>query len=167
MRAATRNGNAALQSSRISIHAAHAGSDNAPNKYTHPDRYISIHAAHAGSDKKPKPKTAELRISIHAAHAGSDFDMSTLKNKKMGFQSTLPMRAATVGSAISKLPQTYFNPRCPCGQRLQKLESARDALIISIHAAHAGSDKQSPPRNRKRPKFQSTLPMRAATPLPA
>ena len=78
-----------------------------------------------------------------------------------------------------------FNPRCPCGQRLVDPAASTPRRLISIHAAHAGSDfhfygfakslKDFNPRCpcgqrrnsgrtfRNRTRFQSTLPMRAAT----
>ena len=79
-----------------------------------------------------------------------------------------------------------FNPRSPCGerQRIRMVQAA--ALAISIHAPHAGSDRRlmtmattkgdfnprspcgerrgSKRRKKIRRQFQSTLPMRGATP---
>ena len=55
------------------------------------------------------------------------------------FQSTLPIRAATnIYGRTNKLCR-YFNPRCPYGQRLF-CKCRRLISIISIHAAHTGSD---------------------------
>ena len=78
-----------------------------------------------------------------------------------------------------------FNPRSPCGERLNQIAEIYRALGISIHAPHAGSDatssktsNTSPNFNPRSPcgerlcyplvplknlKFQSTLPMRGAT----
>ncbi len=59
----------------------------------------------------------------------------------LSFQSTLPMRGATMPRAWSTQAGANFNPRSPCGERhAQGVE-------------YAG-----------RGKFQSTLPMRGATP---
>ena len=78
------------------------------------------------------------------------------------FQSTLPVWGATsslhAGILVSwisihaprvgsdRLPQTWhcpttdFNPRSPCGERLQAPEIIRRTLYISIHAPRVGSD---------------------------
>ena len=56
------------------------------------------------------------------------------------FQSTLPMRAATPLFVLFNKEADNFNPRCPCGQR-PLINNARKNYQI----------------------FQSTLPMRAAT----
>ena len=81
---------------------------------------------------------------------------------KVQFQSTLPVRGATVnlttvvaiavisihapraGSDITS-PQTMdatgnFNPRSPCGERLSKNINKIVRKKISIHAPRAGSD---------------------------
>ena len=58
-----------------------------------------------------------------------------------GFQSTLPMRGATLIC-------------CPGFHK----------FLISIHAPHAGSDLSGPWPESRAPGFQSTLPMRGATP---
>ena len=101
-------------------------------------------------------------ISIHAPHAGSD-----------------------LLTKISSAGMLYFNPRPPCGERLQGTYTFSQPMRISIHAPHAGSDRLRPcsctsrrnfnPRppcgERLLPsliaiigfKFQSTPPMRGAT----
>ena len=103
----------------ISIHTPHAGSDIIVNYFfrflkkfqstlpmrgatmiTHGLWYwssISIHTPHAGSDDIPAAIVAKGSwISIHTPHAGSDF--SSFRPALVGsiFQSTLPMRGATV-----------------------------------------------------------------------
>ena len=61
------------------------------------DLYISIHAPRAGSDSLPNVYTGvTARISIHAPRAGSD-----------------------IISTSAPLPLTHFNPRSPCGERLE------------------------------------------------
>ncbi len=79
---------------------------------------ISIHAPHAGSDSLDGKRCVGAAISIHAPHAGSDGNGSAREYKKLNFnprspcgerqqcvissnikavfQSTLPMRGATV-----------------------------------------------------------------------
>ena len=101
---------------------------------------VSIHAPHAGSDAEKDQDMNCNDVSIHAPHAGSDaYDLPTLL-QALEFQSTLPMRGATIGfiqaddsSHVSIhaphagsdvlgrgniLPPKRFNPRSPCGERL-------------------------------------------------
>ena len=74
---------------------------------------ISTHAPHAGSDETTKARTTALLISTHAPHAGSDMDrwrqVSTAKN---------------------------FNPRSPCGERLQHIVLLTISLpdIVKSHS---------------------------------
>ena len=109
--------------------------------------HISIHAPHAGSDKEWKALNTHHTISIHAPHAGSDRPLAivlldapdfnprspcgerqieiTLMVRILLFQSTLPMRGATI----------------TCGKC-----GSHDG--ISIHAPHAGSDKSQQNHSR-------------------
>ena len=106
----------------------------------------------------------QIKISIHASHAGCDFDHTgntnldnyfnpripcgmrpsgqlTFGKFKKIFQSTHPMRDATVNFDIVILIALYFNPRIPCGMR-RKYGHAFEYFFqdISIHASHAGCD---------------------------
>ena len=79
---------------------------------------ISIHAPHAGRDPW---LTYELItgswISIHAPHAGRDAIAANINLFENKFQSTRPMRGATV-CIISRIAvRKNFNPRAPCGAR--------------------------------------------------
>ena len=66
------------------------------------------------------------------------------------FQSTLPLRGATGPSARSGPETRYFNPRSPCGERLDYDRGTRECEI-SIHAPLAGSDPGLPtPKLRRR-----------------
>ena len=78
---------------------------------------ISIHAPHAGSDVNEPVYVSSYAISIHAPHAGSDGLNFIGGFVSWGFQSTPPMRGATLHSGF-------------CNKDIQ----------ISIHAPHAGSD---------------------------
>ncbi len=153
------------------------------------DLGISIHAPHAGCDKGARYGASRASgISIHAPHAGCDYLASSIQTPTHVFQSTHPMRGATsifIGPFFSTQyfnPRTpcgvrpprasrsynfwsYFNPRTPCGVRPHDVDDAGNRVIISIHAPHAGCDL-SPRRRKRRPlRFQSTHPMRGATPV--
>ena len=81
-----------------------------------------------------------VSISIHAPHAGSDYDRSLEDTAESLFQSTLPMRGATICATFWAAERFYFNPRSPCGERRFLDRYIRACIGISIHAPHAGSD---------------------------
>ena len=110
---------------------AHPGGARAP---------ISIHAPLAGSDAHPVCLPYDFHISIHAPLAGSDQNGSSSSSGNSIFQSTLPLRGATLDGIFEAACADNFNPRSPCGER--------------------------PGRIVVRPflgRFQSTLPLRGAT----
>ena len=163
MRGATKKLKISIDILIISIHAPHAGCDIAFYKKYRAEIKISIHAPHAGCDCKfSKSSSSSSSISIHAPHAGCD-------------------RASTV----SLYCPFDFNPRTPCGVRhlccwsflfsflFQSTHPMRGATvvevldpsrpIISIHAPHAGCDKECTFPFASPIVFQSTHPMRGAT----
>ena len=62
----------------------------------------------------------------------------------MKFQSTRPVRGATVFPTAPQLFHGYFNPRAPCGARPHPPFNTRRNLMISIHAPRAGRDFHQP-----------------------
>ena len=146
---------------RISIHAPHAGRDGREQGYhpqaarfqsTRPMRGatqrdkrlqeridISIHAPHAGRDLELLELLQHLNISIHAPHAGRDPSPYRLPCK-----SRISIHAPHAGrdppSALCSPQCRHFNPRAPCGARLDFEESSSESYT-----------------------FQSTRPMRGAT----
>ena len=106
--------------------------------------------------------TDGLRISIHAPRAGSDKKTRLSRCMTVLFQSTLPVRGATLArDALGRKPEISihapragsdisfnaqyrkdadFNPRSPCGERLEQSKKEYEKYI-----------------------FQSTLPVRGAT----
>ena len=105
----------------ISIHAPRAGSDNTALERIL-NHLISIHAPRAGSDARPTENTAPYFISIHAPRAGSDGWHSRVGRLIYKFQSTLPVRGATAGSASTTTIASNFNPRSPCGERRHNIK---------------------------------------------
>ena len=157
------------------------GERRRPNVYIDPNKRISIHTPHAGSDKQKSLPPPNLEISIHTPHA---WNMPGVREDK--FQSTLPMRGATLklfanrqGFTISiHTPHAgsdptclwlactyppYFNPHSPCGERPYRSEDTGELVRISIHTPHAGSDGDTGCLCVIVYEFQSTLPMRGAT----
>ena len=124
-------------------------------------------------------------ISIHAPRAGGDGARKWRNHCRAGFQSTPPVRGATIEAAQENAFMSDFNPRPPCGGRpdaAQKLlfgmsisihapraggdgwSCTVDAEIyISIHAPRAGGDTRSTRSQRSAARFQSTPPVRGAT----
>ena len=123
---------------------------------------ISIHAPLAGSDFYFQMHLRFHSISIHAPLAGSDYPCERHNWGSNRFQSTLPLRGATHPPCLFASRRRNFNPRSPCGERLQHL---RGVILdkISIHAPLAGSDDGVSGHLRRRREFQSTLPLRGAT----
>ena len=176
--------NQGLRNSKISIHATHAGGDK--GRYASSSARCNFNPRHPcgwrpGGDVTERVYT---HISIHATHAGGDAGQTHLKHdqnyfnprhpcgwrqsfcnifpNKPRFQSTPPMRVATLSTvpplsqpgisihathaggdcrlAFPRLAQPHFNPRHPCGWR-PLLPCIVAVLMI----------------------FQSTPPMRVAT----
>ena len=74
---------------------------------------ISIHAAREGGDVYVLG-TAELtEISIHAAREGGDTYTAISTHTMRGFQSTPPVKAATVPPYPPPSADCHFNPRRP------------------------------------------------------
>ena len=75
--------------------------------------------------------------------AGRDgFNTTNIKSDG-SFQSTRPLRGATVAGGDTKCMAGDFNPRAPCGARRQILERMRTWDNISIHAPREGRDPQA------------------------
>ena len=126
---------------------------------------ISIHTPHAGSDLSAvgRPPAFSRYFNPHSP-CGERLTTAQIQQPTMTFQSTLPMRGATgvcqrlglghgisihtphagsdaVALAVRYYMEFYFNPHSPCGER-----PPRPVIEPAIEA------------------FQSTLPMRGATP---
>ena len=103
---------------------------------------ISIHAPLAGRDLEQfgKVRVVMVTISIHAPLAGRDATRDGVTITARSFQSTRPLRGATVCDKREALKWQNFNPRAPCGARRENTVSAVKSL-----------------------QFQSTRPLRGAT----
>ncbi len=122
----------------ISIHAPHAGSD-AKFFGCHKILVISIHAPHAGSDDQKVSTQIHTYDFNPRSPCGERRARSIPATPQLTFQSTLPMRGATIfvmlkgaNMTISihaphagsdsdwyfrMLEELHFNPRSPCGER--------------------------------------------------
>ena len=102
---------------------------------------ISIHAPLAGRDLRGFTFPAEsVKISIHAPLAGRDLIFHLIWRIHSLFQSTRPLRGATLAVLL------------PSG-----------IVVISIHAPLAGRDLKGRRSRARSRKFQSTRPLRGAT----
>ena len=125
----------------ISIHAPRVGSDAVFSfQGTRPAR-ISIHAPRVGSDTGCSLAVLSLFfISIHAPRVGSDAALAICA----GWASPISIHAPRVGSDASIATGIHtspdFNPRSPCGERLEKQLNGFLKMHISIHAPRVGSD---------------------------
>ena len=142
---------------------------------THPLRGATLPAAHAG---------AAFLISIHAPLAGCDLaGFQESIRKKISIHAPLAGCDERPGEGLDG--RRYFNPRTPCGVRLQICGCLNSIFWISIHAPLAGCDSASGAKTQMptnfnprtpcgvRPEkaatekaaaeFQSTHPLRGAT----
>ena len=168
----------------ISIHAPHTGRDasTAENLFNH---IISIHAPHTGRDLVIQFTADTITISIHAPHTGRDQISTSDLNSRTGFQSTRPIRGATV-CVTPPFYNVVFQSTRPIRGATQKQNlnywnldisihaphTGRDNILImqyiapldiSIHAPHTGRDDQGREHYQLSSQFQSTRPIRGAT----
>ena len=146
---------------------------------------ISIHAPHAGSDLDSLRLMNKFnRFQSTLPMRGATFGFFHFFAYNLNFNPRSPC-GERLGCFRQFLPSFYFNPRSPCGERpgvsfkrrcfsrFQSTLPMRGATWltesvsfwwdISIHAPHAGSDPSSHWNQAREKLFQSTLPMRGAT----
>ena len=121
-----------------------------------------------------------FNISIHAPLAGRDPVWRAMPNAWGPFQSTRPLRGATMASDISCMVMCYFNPRAPCGARPPgnpwsrrpahfnprapcgarhgTFVSVHGYSAISIHAPLAGRDLEPTSPPMRPPNFNPRAP---------
>ena len=109
-----------------------------------------------------KTRLSLLAISIHAPRVGSDHNLALV-----GVVAVISIHAPRVGSDFSGLRclefHGDFNPRSPCGERLEIDEAVAGRIVISIHAPRVGSDAAELALCGGIAIFQSTLPVWGAT----
>ena len=138
VKAATFRTARACQCRAISIHAAREGGDVKIN-FAFMSATISIHAAREGGDVVARFVEAEFRISIHAAREGGDAHGRTLSQASPIFQSTPPVKAATIMTGYTL-----------AAEKFQSTPPVKAATCAPVTAAVT-------------PLFQSTPPVKAAT----
>ena len=134
----------------ISIHAPRAGGDLSAVMRVTEDSDISIHAPRAGGDTMAAQARIYITtISIHAPRAGGDQKIIKFCWHCGRFQSTPPVRGATSLDAIARTTEGDFNPRPPCGGRLDYMGS----VFASKHF------NPRPPCGGRRKLAQTTKPL--------
>ena len=100
---------------------------------------ISIHAAREGGDEINDRQTFGHWISIHAAREGGDLPKRQYQRAKVLFQSTPPVKAATINCST---PSRRFDISIHAAREGGDLlvECAVCGCVISIHAAREGGD---------------------------
>ena len=102
-------------------------------------------------------------ISIHAPRAGRDSRTSSMRRWAVTFQSTRPVRGATVVRPILRKVALVISIHAPrAGRDVPELSGSGDGSI-SIHAPRAGRDKGWHVYTNMEDVFQSTRPVRGAT----
>ena len=103
------------------------------------DKTISIHAAREGGDVSRIAIIFSALISIHAAREGGDFFPVVSTEKSQIFQSTPPVKAATLVSILCLVISEISIHAAREGGDVVAA-SAATASTISIHAAREGGD---------------------------
>ena len=123
---------------------------------------ISIHAPLTGSDKYFPYDRLFPWISIHAPLTGSDLFQSLFSAAQRLFQSTLPLRGATIIQSIQKNDEQNFNPRSPYGERLFSGNWTEETWHFNPRSPY-GERLWQQVFALWWKLFQSTLPLRGAT----
>ena len=124
----------------ISIHAPLTGSDFQYKLIIIDGFDISIHAPLTGSDSLSRISCSVPRsISIHAPLTGSDCAKCTKIQLEIVFQSTLPLRGATLSDPVLFIPRVISIHAPLTGSDKVPLQSSKTGKI-SIHAPLTGSD---------------------------
>ena len=150
-----------FQSTRPMRGATSAGRRRRPQR-----RYFNPRAPCGARLSPSLHYAARVGISIHAPHAGRDKQRYWTRSARRHFNPRAPCGARRQLAVPPKLCMLHFNPRAPCGARPlviflghrgQGFQSTRpmrgatayiilsmSAMMISIHAPHAGRDSKAP-----------------------
>ena len=123
---------------------------------------ISIHAAREGGDVGFILYACAFSISIHAAREGGDLALEVAIFVFGRFQSTPPVKAATISAQYSVI-RRLFQSTPPVKAATVIVSRIIRTGCISIHAAREGGDPLPSAATQKQHKFQSTPPVKAAT----
>ncbi len=145
----------------VSIHAPYAGSDG-----THPARiaklYVSIHAPYAGSDPILRRASETNRCFNPRSLCGERPTVSGSGSIQRLFQSTLPMRGATVPTLLAS-QNFMFQSTLPMRGATEGDEGDEVSEAFQSTLPMRGATRYVLDPRADLGMFQSTLPMRGAT----
>ena len=116
------------------------GARHRPRRWLRRRNHFNPRAPYGARPRRTRQQLPPDQISIHAPHTGRDRQRRRNWRSCISFQSTRPIRGATIRCFPVPRISGHFNPRAPYGARLQ---------------GAAGADGQV--------QFQSTRPIRGAT----
>ena len=97
-------------------------------------------------------------ISIHAPLAGCDKILAIAGIEDEVFQSTHPLRGATIDNLAVTVVKLYFNPRTPCGVRLPSIYTlTTPAEFQSTHPLRGATKAQTAPRSQSQISIHAPL----------
>ena len=119
---------------------------------------ISIHAPLAGRDSSGRLLPGLPGYFNPRAPCGARPASKTSREVTRPFQSTRPLRGATVTMAMRSMSAKDFNPRAPCGARRSMSPPNKNNVQISIHAPLAGRDISRRRQRRRQIHFNPRAP---------
>ena len=147
----------------ISIHAPRAGSDSCYTAGLYNPAHFNPRSPCGERHDRDRHSGSRDAISIHAPRAGGDDVQYIHYSLFMEFQSTPPVRGATLYLRILQLGSRDFNPRPPCGGRLFSRHAAFAVLMDFNPRPPCGGRLVVEQINVTVKGFQSTPPVRGAT----
>ena len=125
---------------------------------------ISTHVPRTGHDGRSSSSLYALDVfqSTRPLRGATIVD-GLRDDDKDKFQSTCPVRGTTQRVQDLRTRVTHFNPRAPYGARLHRLIAVQDIEYISIHVPRTGHDAVWGKHGLPPFEFQSTCPVRGTT----
>ena len=123
---------------------------------------ISVHTSYVECDPMTEREKARYKLSIHASHAGCDLVRGPMLAPSSPFQSTHPMRDATLLLSAATFPSAFqsthpmrdattavrkfrnqllFQSTHPMRDATDHMSWSTGCILLSIHASHAGCDR--------------------------
>ena len=126
--------------------------------------WVSIHAPHTERDSQHNRNLQNLQSFNPRAPYGARLTPSGQLAASSQFQSTRPIRSATIATRNLHLAYIRFNPRAPYGARQWQRTHGHIVMCFNPRAPY-GARLDIPPDTCLTYMFQSTRPIRSATRL--
>ena len=164
IRGATKTDNDIRPGISISIHAPHTGRDTSRARHTaHNDKDFNPRAPYGARPQHGEKQRQHQEFQSTRPIRGAT-TINDILEGIVTFQSTRPIRGATNRRCKHRSVWGDFNPRAPYGARHQPSSPPPLPDLISIHAPHTGRDLDDTTKALLQSQFQSTRPIRGATP---